>query len=181
MRLSNRLPPMMPSSGRARPAHALGVTAPTLRHLDSFDPIPAARSADDLGSSGPVSVVARGVNPAAAAAARAIADLEVTRPDVARNLTALRATFVIIPDHVPMTSLPEFTALRGQKTFDGRPWDEVRGSGGMRLRDGRLVIGIAEENLIHLPDDPYGRHFSVAIHELAHVIMDDGLPKSERD
>ena len=112
--------------------------------------------------------------------------LETKRPDVAQALGAGRTTVVIIPHDVRMTDLPEYANLRGQKTFDGRVWDDVRGSGGQTITDPadgkpRIVVAIAEEVLADLPNDTYGPDYSVGAHEIAHVVEDFGLPQAERD
>lgn len=95
-------------------------------------------------------------------------------------------TIVIIPSNVAMTSLPQFRRLRGQRTFDGRDWSTVRGSGGMQTRDGHM-IGVAEETLVDV--DPrrllpgigtYGPGFSLGMHELAHTLHHEGLSRRQR-
>ena len=95
-------------------------------------------------------------------------------------------TIVIIPSNVAMTSLPQFRRLRGQRTFDGRDWSTVRGSGGMQTRDGHM-IGVAEETLVEV--DPrrllpgigtYGPGFSLGMHELAHTLHHEGLSRRQR-
>jgi hypothetical protein len=121
-----------------------------------------------------------GASPAAVAEARSALALETARPDIAARLASRHVAIVIIPQSVRMTDLPEFANLRGQKTFDGRPWEDVRGVGGTPLSDGRVVVGIAEEDLAKLPGDQYPSGFSVAKHEIGHVIQDYGLPPQER-
>jgi hypothetical protein len=121
-----------------------------------------------------------GASPGAVAEAESIARREVTRPDLITAMATRKVTLVIIPADRKMTDLPEFASLRGQKTFDGRPWEGVRGSGGSSMLDGRIVIGVSEENLAHLPSDPYGGKYSVGLHELAHSLQNYALPKAER-
>lgn len=120
-----------------------------------------------------------GASPAAVAEAESIARREVTRPDLITAMANRKVTLVIIPADRKMTDLPEFASLRGQKTFDGRPWEGVRGSGGSSMPDGRIVIGVSEENLAHLPADPYGGKYSVGLHELAHSLQNYALPRAD--
>lgn len=115
---------------------------------------------------------------AEAEAARIVA-LMTGRPDVQKKLKAAKVELVIIPKDQPMTALPEFASLKGQRTFDGRAWDGVRGVGGMRAPDGAMAVGIPEENLADLPGDTYPGNYSVAMHELAHCIH-DLLPAGEK-
>jgi hypothetical protein len=111
--------------------------------------------------------------------AQTVARQVANRPDIQQAMFKQKVTLVIIPADKKMTDLPEFASLRGKQTFDGRPWDEVRGSGGTRLPDGRLVVGVCEENLAKLPTDSYGGNYSVAMHELAHSLQNYCLPKPE--
>ena len=86
---------------------------------------------------------------------------------------------VIIPTGVPLTGLPPFASLAGQRTFDGRPWEEVRGVGGV-FRESRVFAAAGEESLTRSRADKYTPGFSVAVHELAHVVFEHGLPNTER-
>jgi hypothetical protein len=106
---------------------------------------------------------------AEAEAARVVAAM-TARPDLQKKLKTAKVELVIIPQHTKLTDLAEFSSLKGQRTFDGRAWDDVRGVGGTRTDDGRWAVGIPEENLADLPSDGYPGNYSVAIHELAHVI-----------
>ena len=60
---------------------------------------------------------------------------------VIRRLLAAEVRVVIVPANKLMTDLPEFAAQKGTYTFDGRPWDTVRGLGGKNT-------AITEENLL---------------------------------
>jgi hypothetical protein len=126
-----------------------------------------------------VSIQPNGVSAAAMTEARHIAGMIGTRPDLAEQLQRQKVTLVLIPSDTRMTDLPEFSSLRGKKTFDGRPWEDVRGSGGLRLNDGRLVVGISEENLAGLPSDPYQGRYSVGLHELAHALHLHGVSRDD--
>jgi hypothetical protein len=112
---------------------------------------------------------------------RTVAALAGHRADIQERLEEANTRMVIIPDEAKMTDLPEFASLRGTRTFDGRNWDDTRGSGGMAHGD-EWVIGTAEENLVDVPGttDPYGPNYSVALHELAHTIHLKGISRDER-
>lgn len=100
-----------------------------------------------------------------------------------RRMERLRVTLVIIPAATQMTDLPQFRALRGQQTFDGRDWSQVRGSGGMRAPDGSWAVGICEENLIDVPTvigTAYEKEFSLGMHELAHTLHSKGTTRRQR-
>jgi len=88
-----------------------------------------------------------------------------------------KVTLVIIPHDKKMTDLPQFAALKGTNTFDGRLWDNVRGSGGMRAPDGSFAIGVPEENLTAIAGaaDAYGPGYSVGMHEFSHVLHSEGM------
>jgi len=93
-----------------------------------------------------------------------------------------KVTLVIIPHDKKMTDLPQFAALKGTNTFDGRLWDNVRGSGGIRAPDGSFAIGVPEENLTVIAGaaDGYGPGYSVGMHELAHVVHSEGMTAAQK-
>jgi hypothetical protein len=93
-----------------------------------------------------------------------------------------KVTLVIIPHDKKMTDLPQFAALKGTNTFDGRLWDNVRGSGGMRAPDGSFAIGVPEENLTAIAGavDGYGPGYSVGMHEFTHAVHDEGLTAAQK-
>jgi len=93
-----------------------------------------------------------------------------------------KVTLVIIPHDKKMTDLPQFAALKGTNTFDGRLWDNVRGSGGMRAPDGSFAIGVPEENLTVIAGaaDGYGPGYSVGMHEFAHTLHSQGLTAAQQ-
>ncbi|MHB8875185.1 MAG: hypothetical protein ACYC8T_15975 [Myxococcaceae bacterium] len=128
-------------------------------------------------------VVLRGPSASAAAAAEGRRALEMLtrRPDIQERLRAARVSMVIIPADKKLTDMPEFASLRGRRTFDGRLWDDVRGVGGTSVKDRSIAFGVAEETLAHLPGDTYPRGYNVAVHELAHVIHNTGLPACDKD
>ncbi len=57
------------------------------------------------------------------------------------------------------TDAPDRAWLRGQKTFDGRVWDDVRGMGGLRAATGVESLDEAREG-----------GFQTLVHELAHQV-----------
>lgn len=113
---------------------------------------------------------------------------EIVRMAIGRNqhaqlkLSAARTTIVIIPARTKMTDLPQFTSLRGKQTFDKRPWENVRGSGGLKTPDGTFAIGVAEENLIEVKDviSGYAKGYSIGLHELAHALESQGLNANQK-
>lgn len=104
-------------------------------------------------------------------------------PKVLERLNAAKVDIVIIPKGKKMTELPEFAHLAGKKTFDGRPWEEVRGAGHVETRDGRVAVAVGEENLTGPASgerqgkgwDRYNKGFTFA-HEFAHAVHKYGLP-----
>lgn len=93
-----------------------------------------------------------------------------------------KVTLVIIPHDKKMTDLPQFAALKGTTTFDGRLWDNVRGSGGIRAPDGSFAIGVPEENLTVIAGavDGYGPGYSVGMHEFTHALQSEGLTDAQK-
>jgi hypothetical protein len=69
------------------------------------------------------------------------------QPANVAELAGITIELHVIPRDKKLTDLPEFAHLRGTKTFDGRVWDNVRGSGGRRF--GNVVrYSVAEEELV---------------------------------
>lgn len=99
-----------------------------------------------------------------------------------QKLADKKLTFVIIPSDVAMTALPEFSGLVGQSTFDGRPWEGVRGVGRKETPDGRVAIAAGEETLIGVASTraSYPAGYSVGQHEFAHVLQLDGMTRQQR-
>ena len=98
------------------------------------------------------------------------------------QLADKKLTFVIIPADVAMTALPQFVGLVGQSTFDGRPWEGVRGVGRKETPDGRVAIAAGEETLIGVASTRanYPAGYSVGQHEFAHVLQLDGMTRQQR-
>lgn len=126
-----------------------------------------------------VEVVAPGANPASIVAVRRL--LREMRVDerLDERLRAARLSIVIVPRKTQLTDVAQFASLRGQRTFDGRLWDQVRGTGGLRMADGRVAVAIPEENVLSSPDDPYPA-LAIAVHELAHALHDRVLTDGDR-
>jgi hypothetical protein len=126
-----------------------------------------------------VEVIARGAHPASVDAVQSLLKEMRVAPHLRERLRAARLSVVIVPRRVALTDVPQFVALRGKHTFDGRRWDRVRGTGGIRLDDGRVAVAIPEENLFGWGDDPYPA-LAIAVHELAHAIHDRVLTPEDR-
>ncbi len=150
-----------------------------LSRLSNPDPVVEGElSQEVLG----VRIVGRGVSPTALeACARFVNATLASRPDIQDRLEAEKVVLVIIPRGKKMTDVAEFAGLRGTKTFDGRLWDDVRGSGGTRVAGGQWAIGVPEENLVEGGPDAYGEGYNVGLHELAHTIHLKGLGGAERE
>lgn len=157
-----------PLTPRAQPGAVDAFEATSRTVFAAFDPVVNG-----------VAIVSHGCSAKALAEAQSVTSLLTQRPDIAKALADKKVTLVIIPVGVRMTDLPEFAELRGKKTFDGRLWDDVRGSGGLTAR-GRTVVGVAEENLADLPSNTYPKGYSIAMHELAHAIQNHALPRDEQ-
>ncbi|MEN9787315.1 MAG: hypothetical protein RLZZ299_2579 [Pseudomonadota bacterium] len=159
-------PELAPVNGPAAPTPVTGPLPAT----------PGLQRRDVLG----VTVEGTDVSPSALDACEAflVASLSM-RPDIQTRLARQRVTVVIIPQASRMTDVAAFASLRGGRTFDGRLWDDVRGSGGMRHGQ-RWVLGVAEETLVRLPGSTYGEGTSVGLHEFAHTLHAKGLGRMEQ-
>ncbi len=106
---------------------------------------------------------------------------------IARNLLDKNTVIVVIPKNKKMTELPQFASLAGKKTFDGRNWEDVRGSGGMAL-NGKIYVAVTEENTLGTDGTGdvsgtqwcYASGYSTTTHETAHVIDIHGLTAEDR-
>lgn len=174
--------------GGSKPAHAHGPhpapaagpgARPRERVTDSLGPFPPPPPGGRTTVLRGVEVTAYAPSNIAEAEAARVVSLMTARPDIQKKLKSAKVELVIIPQHTRMTDLEEFASLKGRKTFDGREWDDVRGVGGTRTSDGRTAVGIPEENLADLPADSYPGNYSVAVHELAHVIHEH-VTKAEK-
>lgn len=160
------------TEGQSRPASG------SLARLPNPEPaVEGEISQEVLG----VRIIGRGVSPTAIeACARFVNATLASRPDIQDRLEAENVVLVVIPRDGKMTDMPEFAGLRGTRTFDGRLWDDVRGSGGRRVRGGQWAIAVPEENLVEGGPDAYGEGYNVGLHEFAHTIHLKGLGRSER-
>lgn len=98
---------------------------------------------------------------ALARAAEIIFNALAMNPEIAANLAAEGCRFVIIPDGVGITRLPEYSNL-------DKSWDQYRGLGG-------LYASAGEENLMNYPSDPYRGEESIALHEWMHSVHFEGI------
>ena len=78
----------------------------------------------------------------------------------------------IIPKDLVLSDLPDYAALKGKRTRDGRDFDT-----GTRGLGGGDMCSIGEENLLCLPVQSY-RQEDVLIHEFSHSIKDH-LPREQ--
>lgn len=101
--------------------------------------------------------------------------LDHADPEVVANLVRRQVKVVVIGRHQKLTDAPEFKDLKGKRTFDGRPWDGVRGVGSHRLPDGGWALAVAEENLDDSGTGGYPPRF-LFVHEFAHMVQLRGLP-----
>lgn len=124
-------------------------------------------------------VVATGASGASVVAVRRL--LREMRVDerLDERLRAARLSIVVVPRKTAMTDIAQFASLRGRRTFDGRLWDHVRGTGGLRLPDGRVAVAIPEESILSAPGDAYPA-LAIAVHELAHALHDRVLTDGDR-
>ncbi|GDX83415.1 hypothetical protein LBMAG42_52260 [Deltaproteobacteria bacterium] len=159
--------------------HGTQPQASTIQKIKNPAPaVPGEQRREVLG----VIILGRGVSPSALdSCERFIVATLSNRKDVQVRLKKEQAALVIIPRDKKMTDVPEFASLKGTQTFDGRMWDDVRGSGGMRVPSGLLAIGVPEENLVDAGTDTYAEGYSVGLHELAHAIHWKGLADKERE
>jgi hypothetical protein len=99
-----------------------------------------------------------------------------------KKLAEAHAMIVIIPAHTAMTDVAQFAGMRGKKTFDGRDWASVRGSGGINAPDGSFAIGVAEENLVAVRGviSSYPTGYSIGMHELAHALQSHGMTHEQQ-
>ncbi len=164
------VPSLAPASS---PVLGDGFTAPTKPNVVIAPSVPGSVEVNG------VTIVTHGCSFAALAEAENVTRLLTHRPDLGKKLDAKDVTLVIIPFGQKMTDLPEFASLRGKKTFDGRPWETVRGSGGLRA-GGKVFVGVAEENLAQLGINAYPSGYSIAMHELAHALQNYALPRADQ-
>ncbi len=131
-----------------------------------------------------VTIVAQaGVRAAAVDECVGFVTAEVGKNEYAQQKFAkAKVAIVIVPAKTKMTDVPAFEHLRGGKTFDGRDWSTVRGSGGMATPDGRFAIAIAEESIVQVKDvvSSYPATYSVGMHELAHTLESKGMSDEQR-
>ena len=119
-----------------------------------------------------IDTIGHGSSAGATAAAKALQEQEWLNLDLAglKQLDGLTIELHVIPHKKKMTDLDEFKALKGQTTFDGRLWDDVRGIN--MGKDGKKIrSAVGEEALIGIKGEPsgYGPGF-VTSHETGHAL-----------
>jgi hypothetical protein len=102
------------------------------------------------------------------------------RPSNLALLEGIDIQLHIIPKDKKLTDLPEFSARTGEKTVDGRLYDDVRGMGGEKF-GGSILYAVGEETLVPIPGypTPYGSGY-VAAHESGHVVEQFALTNSQK-
>jgi hypothetical protein len=125
-----------------------------------------------------ITTVGHGSSGAAVAAAKTIQEQEWLNLDLAglKQLAGSTIELHIIPHKKKMTDLDEFKDLKGQTTFDGRLWDDVRGIN-MGKDGDKIRSAVGEEALIDIKGEPtgYGPGF-VAAHETGHAVKNALTP-----
>jgi hypothetical protein len=141
-------------------------------------PAPAKSPAVDKMCLGVRIIAPAGVDPKAVAEVeRYVTQMIGDNAHAQKELKAAKVEIVVIPHDKKMTDLDQFKSLKGTKTFDGRLWDDVRGSGGMETPSKTFALAAPEENLTVVKGvtDPYGKGYSVGMHEFAHTLHLKGL------
>jgi hypothetical protein len=96
-----------------------------------------------------------------------------------KTLVGLTVELHVIPADKKMTDLDEFKALKGQKTFDGRLWDDVRGINMGKIGD-KIISAVGEETLVNVEGKPPGYALGfVASHESGHAIRSSFTPDQD--
>jgi hypothetical protein len=85
-------------------------------------------------------------------------------PEVRDSMTAVGFKVEVIGVDQVLSDLPDYAALKGRKTRDGRDFDT-----GTRGVGDKLKCSVGEENLLCLPKQPY-RQEDVLVHEFSHSI-----------
>lgn len=119
------------------------------------------------------------VNDSALLAACDTMRLELSHmPDARKNLIARKSEVHIIAQDELLSDLPQDRDRRAVEFTDnlGKTTNlDIRGRG-----EGGVYTVCSEENLLHLPGDPYGT-YNVCLHEFAHDIMNSGLSPAMHD
>lgn len=126
-----------------------------------------------------IPIISAGANPSSVVVIeRLLAEMRV-RSRLDARLKRANLTLVVVPRRAQLTELPQFASLRGRRTFDGRPWELVRGTGGVLLPDGSYAVAVPEENVLFgWADDDYPA-LSIAVHEIAHALHDRVLDEAD--
>jgi hypothetical protein len=128
-----------------------------------------------------INVIDHGSSAAAVKVAKDIQDQEWRSLSLTnlKQLDGLTVELHVIPADKKMTDLDEFKHLKGQTTFDGRLWDDVRGIN--MGKDGtKIRSAAAEETLISVPGKPAGYSLGfVASHESGHAVRSSMTPAQD--
>lgn len=99
------------------------------------------------------------------------------------NVALLRGLSIqlhIIPHGKQLTDVTEFRKLRGKTTPDGKPYESLRATGGMRLGS-RILYAAGEETIIRVDGVlPYYHGGFVVAYESGHVVARFALTKSQQ-
>ncbi len=172
-----------PAPAEAPVAASATVATATAASVGPTDVLTAPQSATYFGIR---VMAAAGVHAAAIDHCAEFITDEIGKNDYAqKQMAKAKVTIVIIPAGVAMTDVEQFKALKtigNGKTFDGRDWSTVRGSGGMPTPDGNFSIAIAEENLVQIKGvlSGYPSTYSIGMHEFAHSVEEKGLSAEQR-
>jgi hypothetical protein len=159
-------------STTAAPATAVPVAVPAA-------PPEAAPPAGRATTAGLTIVIVDNGVAGASAGARRLVD-EVLGSAAAAN-RALIGRFTIRVNVIPvgreLTDLADFAFLKGQATFDGRPYSSLRGVG--PTLDGSVVaVAVGAEQILPGGESTYGSGFAIS-HETGHIVRHVGLTAAE--
>ncbi len=125
-----------------------------------------------------ITVVGHGSSDAAVKAAQQIQDEEWKNmsDDALKTVQGMTVELHVIPADKKMTDLDEFKSLKGQKTFDGRIWDDVRGIN-IGKSGTKIQSAVGEETLVKIEGKPAGYALGfVASHESGHSLRSGFTP-----
>jgi hypothetical protein len=91
------------------------------------------------------------------------------RPEVIEALYDNRIRLGVMDDTEVTTDMPEHSDL--YDVWPDTDWDVYRGLGSTLVRP---LVSVGEENVLHLPGDPYAGE-SILVHEFAHAFFDTGV------
>ena len=96
-------------------------------------------------------------------------------------LRGLSIQLHLVPHGKPLTDISEFRKLRGTTTPDGKPFESLRATGGLRTGS-RIVYGAGEETIVRIDGVlPYYQWGYVVALESARVVARFALTKSQQE